>query len=345
MSALRILHFSDGRPGHYHLAEGVIAALARLRSVEVRTIQIRRRRLMPVRYLRKLATAGWCPPERVLGLGYGLDADTLLKADLVISSGGETLPVNLAAKRLLGAGNIFVGSTRDVDEQEFSLIVSSYARHEGRPKHLVTLKPSALDAGDLGRPEHVPVFGPSNPPKLAGLLVGGESGLFKYSNDEWQRVFAFAREVSKSWGTRWLVSTSRRTAPDIAQAAFDLAKNKDTVADFIDYKLAGPGTLSKIFSRADMIVCSEDSSTMVSEAVWARLPVIGVSPEKHSFKPEEAQYRQMMLDKNWCRFLPISGLSVEGFGAALGEITVLDQDPLDALARQLEQRLPQLFGD
>lgn len=343
MSALRILHFSDGRPGHYHLAEGVIAALARLRTTETETVRITRRRMVPVRYLRMLATVNWCSPETLLSMGYGLDAANLPAADLVISSGGETLPVNLAAKRLLGAENIFVGSTRSVDPQEFSLIVSSYARHKNLPKHLVTLKPSAVDPDALGRPAQVPKYGPENPPKIAGLLVGGDSGLFKYKDEEWHRLFAFAREVSQAWGTRWLLSTSRRTAPNVAQAAFDLAKDKDTVADFVDYKLAGPGTLTKIFSRADAIVCTEDSSSMISEAAWARLPVIGVSPAHHAFKPEEREYRQFLKHKKWCSFLPIARLSIDRFGAALGEVEPLSENPLDHLARDLKARLPGLL--
>lgn len=345
MSALRILHLSDGRPGHYHLAEGVMTALSRLRPLDVQTLRINRRKLVPARYLRALATKPWCPPERVLSAGYGLDAASLPDVDLVISSGGETLPANLAAKRLLGAENIFIGSTRKIDTQAFSLIVSSYARHEGLPRHLVTLKPSAVDPDELGRPRDVPEYGVENPPKLAGLLIGGNSGLFSYRDEEWYRLFDFARQTSRAWGTRWLVSTSRRTPPQIAQAAFDLAKDKDTVADFIDYKLAGPGTLSKIFARADVIVCSEDSSTMVSEAVWARLPVVGVSPERHAFKPEEAQYRQTMLEKNWARFIPIADLSVEQFSQRLGEIRVLDVNPLEKFAGELKRNLPGLFAN
>jgi mitochondrial fission protein ELM1 len=343
MTPLRILHISDGRPGHYHLAEGVIAALGRLRTVKTHTELIKRRRMVPGRYLRMLATADWCTPDTLLKMGYGLEAGELKPAELVISSGGETLPVNLAAKRLLGAQNIFIGSRRGVDVEEFSLIVSSYQRHANEPRHLVTLKPSALDPDALGRPEEVPAFGADNPPKLIGLLVGGDSGLFKYRDEEWHGLFDFAREVSRAWGTRWLVSTSRRTPPAIAQAAFDLAKDKDVVADFIDYKLAGPGTLEKIFSRADAIVCSEDSSTMISEAVWARLPVVGVSPAHHAFKPEEREYRLMLKHNDWCRYLPMARLGVDHFGKVLGEIKVLADNPLDNLARELMARLPQLF--
>ena len=45
---LRILLLSDGRPGHYHLAEGVCAALRRSRPVDVTTVRVnRRRRMLP----------------------------------------------------------------------------------------------------------------------------------------------------------------------------------------------------------------------------------------------------------------------------------------------------------
>ena len=343
MNTLRILHFSDGRPGHYHLAEGVIAALGRLRDVKTDTLLVKRRRMVPVRYLRMLATVERCAPDQLLKIGYGLDAGELPSVDLVISSGGETLPVNLAAKRLLNAQNIFIGSRRGVSEEEFSLIVSSYERHANLPRHLVTLKPSALDPDEIGRPEKVPAFSMDNPPKLAGLLVGGDSGLFKYKDEEWHALFAFTREVSRAWGMRWLVSTSRRTSPHIAQAALDLAKDEAVVADFIDYKMAGPGTLTKIFSAADIIMCSEDSSSMISEAVWARLPVVGVAPAHHAFKPEEREYRQLLKHNDWCRFLPIARLNMKRFSNMLGEIEPLAENPLDRLANELKSRLPDLL--
>lgn len=343
MDALHILHLSDGRPGHYHLAEGVIAALGRARETAVTTQEIKRRWVVPGRLLRALLDQKKVSPEFVLKLGYGFDAHALAPVGLVISSGGQTLPANVAATRALGAGNIFVGSLRGVAPENFSLIISSYERHAGLPRHLVTLKPSALDPDTLRRPSKVPTYGPANPPELAGLLIGGDSGLFKYKEDEWSRLLDFAREVSNAWGTRWLVSTSPRTDRQTAEAAFSLAKDKKVIADFIDFKLTGPGTLEKIFAKADMILCSEDSSTMISEAAWARLPVIGVSPAHHAFKPEEREYRQLLVHNNWCRFLPIARLNVERFGSALAEIEPFSENPLDGLAGELQTRLPELF--
>lgn len=340
---MQILHLSDGRPGHYHLAEGVIAAIGRITECNVTKAAIRRRRMMPGRVLRFLLEHRLVAPARVLKLGYGITAAELGAPSLVISSGGETLPANVAAARMLGIPNIFVGSLRGVDPANFSLVVSSYARHADLPRHLVTLKPSAVDPDAIGRPAHVPVFGPDNPPALAAMLIGGDSGLFKYKDSEWERLFEFARQVSAAWGTRWLISASRRTPRSVAEAAFKLARDKAVVADFLDYKLAGPGSLARIFGKADVALCTEDSSTMISEAAWVRLPVVGVSPAHHAFKPEEAEYRRLLVNNDWCRFLPLARLNVDSFGKALGEVRPLSGNPLDTLAKALEERLPELF--
>ncbi len=72
-----------------------------------------------------------------------------------------------------------------------------------------------------------------------------------------------ARAVSKAWETRWLVSTSRRTPDEVADRVAAAAEEERVVERFIDYRSAGPGTLPEIFALADVILCTEDSSTMI----------------------------------------------------------------------------------
>jgi len=342
MNDLKILLLSDGRPGHYHLAEGVAAALARLGPTSVRELRIDRRPLIPTRILRRMLSVG-ASPRLVLRLGYGVSASTMGGADLVLSAGGETLPANVAAARALGVPNIFCGSLRDVPPEDIALVITSYQRFAGRPRHLVALKPSAMDPDALGRPANIPSFSDANRPQFAGLLIGGDSGLFHYAEEEWRALIEFLGALSAAWGTRWLISTSRRTAQPVGEAVFELAKDKNVVADFIDYRWAGPGTLPKLFSRSDIIVCTEDSSTMLSEAIAARLPVIGVAPRQHSFKPEEAEYRQWLLQNDWCRCLPLSELTVGTFAGALADVRPMSENHLNHLAAEIKERLPQLF--
>jgi len=344
VTPLKVIFLADTRPGHYHLAQGVIAALQRLRPVEVTRVPVERRWIVPTRWLRRRIGSENFVPPRMLRMAYRIDAEALPRADLVISAGGETQMPNICVTRLLGVPNIYCGSLlRGLGPENFSLVISSYDRDAGSPRHLVTLKPSSIDPEALGRPASIPRYGPAHKPRLAGLLVGGNAGPFRYRRGEWQRLLAFIEEVSAAWGTRWLVSTSRRTPATVADRIAKLALNDEVVARFIDYRTAGPGTLPEIFARAEVIVCTEDSSTMISEAVSSRLPVVGVAPAAHRFTDEEQAYRAMLIDKNWCRVLPIAALTPDSFAAALSQIEPLATNPLDALAATLKERLPELF--
>ena len=342
---LRVIFLADTRPGHYHLAQGVIAAIERLRPVEVTRIEVKRKWIVPTGWLRARINAKTFFPPRMLRMSYRIDADALPKADLVVSAGGETQMPNICVSRFLGGvPSIFCGSLlRGLGPENFSLIISSYDRDASSPRHMVVLKPSPVDPEQLGRPAIVPRFGPALHPKLAGLLIGGNAGPFRYRREEWERLLAFIAQVSRAWGTRWLLSTSRRTPDTVADRIAEIAHDESVVARFIDYRTAGPGTLPEVFSTAEVIVCTEDSSTMISEAVSARLPVVGVAPEAHRFTDEEHIYRSFLIDNDWCRVLPIAALTPASFAAALAEITPLQENPLDALAAKLKERLPALF--
>jgi mitochondrial fission protein ELM1 len=346
MMPLKVVFLADTRPGHFHVAQGVIAAVARLRPVEVTRIEVKRKWIVPTRWLRRRISAKSFFPPRMLRMAYRIDADALPKADLVVSAGGETQMPNICVARFLGIPSIFCGSLlRGLGPENFSLIISSYDRDATSPRHLVVLKPSSIDPDALGRPKTVPRYGPGKTPKRAGLLIGGNAGPFRYRRQEWERLLAFAGDVSKEWGTKWLVSTSRRTPDFVADRVAELAKDSGVVSRFIDYRTAGPGTLPEVFSEAEVVVATEDSSTMISEAVSARLPVVGAAPGAHNFTDEEQQYRDFLVRNNWCRVLPIAELTPDTLARALSEITPLQENPLDALAAKLKARLPELFGD
>jgi mitochondrial fission protein ELM1 len=187
---------------------------------------------------------------------------------------------------------------------------------------------------------------PGAPPRVAGLLVGGPSGLFRWRDDEWQRLAAFPDESHRAHGIRWIVSTSRRTPDAVADLFADIARRPDgPIAEFIDFRVAGPGTLPRLFAGVDAVLATEDSSTMLSEAVCARLPVVGVSPIEHDFKEEEREYRALLTTEGWCRSVSLSGLSPASFLAALSEVRPLAENHLDRLAAALAERLPELFRE
>ncbi|MFM9845586.1 MAG: ELM1/GtrOC1 family putative glycosyltransferase [Hyphomicrobiaceae bacterium] len=343
MRPLSVLLISDNRPGHYHLSEGVVAAISRLRPVKVFRLPVQRRGWIPTRTLAQLMGAG-VPAGTMLRAGYGIDPKTLPDADLIVSAGGETLVPNAAIARLKSATNIFCGSLRRLPPEAFSLVVSSYAKHADLPRHIIALKPSGFDPGNLETARIANPSGGQIPPRLAGALIGGNSGLFRYQRADWQDLLHFLQASFAAHGTRWLVSTSRRSPNSVADDLAAVARRPDSpITEFIDFRIAGPGTLTRVFKQAEVILCTEDSSTMISEAVCACLPVVGVAPRHHGFEDKERGYRDYMRDNGWSRSLLLAELTPERFVAELAKVRPLQENHLDRLAGTLRERLPQLF--
>ena len=251
---------------------------------------------------------------------------------------------NICVTRFLGIPNIFCGSLlRGLGPENFSLVISSYDRDAGSPRHMVVLKPSSIDPEALGRPATVPRYGPDRHPRLAGLLIGGNAGPFRYRRGEWERLLDFARALSKAWGTRWLVSTSRRTPDFVADRVAELAKNDSVIAHFIDYRTAGPGTLPDVFRKAEVIVCTEDFE---HHGVGGG---VGAAPRGWRGAGRSSVHRRGIGLPRISRaqqLVPRAADRVadpEIFAAALSEIEPIRENPLDALAAKLKERLPALF--
>jgi len=339
---IRVLLLTDGRPGHYHLAEGVTAAVARLRPVIVERLEVHRPRWMPGRVLSGLLNAG-VSPALLLQHVYGVRPASMPASDLVVSAGGDTLAANICAARLLGARNIFYGSLRRFRPEDFALVLTSYARNAARPNSAMTLKPSKLDADALGP---APKLAPGQAPRLAGLLIGGNAGGFTYMVSDWERLLALIGELHRAHGTRWIVSNSPRTdervSDRLAQVAADAA---GPIAEFIDVRRAGAGTLAGLFARAEAIVVTADSSSMVSEAVWSRRPTVALMPGHGRLTADEQSYRDHLEREGWCRTLALDTATSEKLMTALTAIRPLSVNPLDHLAALLRRRIPELFGD
>jgi len=342
---LKALLLSDGKPGHYHQAEGVVAALARLGPVVTTRLEVRRRFFLPTRTLLGRINVG-APAERILRFGFGIRASALPATDVVVSGGSQTLPANAAAAKLLGAANIFCGRLRWLAPEHVGLVLVSLASLATHPNHLVCLPPSPIDVGrapTTGRDG--PRFGRANPPARIGVLIGGNSGAFRYRQKDWLHLTRFLRDAHRSHGLRWLATTSRRSGSFIADALAGMAGEPDSgLETFIDFRTVGPDTLAQIFADADAILCTDDSTTMISEAVGACLPVVAIAPDARALESREAEFRQLRADRGWYRQLPLAQLTPAAFLAALEEITPRTSSARDELAGAIGQRLPQLFA-
>src|SRR5262249_26049571 len=225
--------------------------------------------------------------------------------------------------------------------------IVSLERLADRPNYLVSLPPSPIDWGVVAWASNGAAlrFGRSKPPARGGVLIGGNSGAYRYRSEDWLQVTAFLREAHRWYGVRWLVAPSRRSGHFIADALAAMAQTGEGgLETFIDFRTAGAGTLPAIFAAAHAILCTDDSTTMISEAIAACLPVLSVAPATAALEPREAEFRQVLTREGWYRSLPLARLTPDTFLAALEEISPRTGSQLDDLAAAMRGRLPELFA-
>jgi hypothetical protein len=338
MKPLKVLMISDQLPGHFNLSKGIVAAVERFAPVVTLKLDVARRDLTPGRVLAAATNAGLAP-SWILSLGYGIESEVLPAIDLIVSAGGDTLAANVAAARITGAPNVFYGSLRAFKPKDFALVLTSYAQRASLPQHVMALKPSELDPDKLSPP---PTGGNVLPPVL-GLLVGGDTSDTQFTGQDWELVASFLAAAHEACGTRWIVANSRRTPPRATALFSKLSRRADgPILTFIDFARSGPGTLTELFARSAAVLVTVDSSSMVSEVVWARRPVVALVPRESELPEAEAEYRSYLEENDWARSLSIGRLSVDALAEKLGEIRPLTDNPLDRLATLLKERIPSL---
>ncbi len=340
MMELTALLLSDGKPGHFHCSEGILAAARRQRPIDVATVRIARPAWAPTDLLAWMTNAK-ISPTFILSRVYGLDLAALPTGDVIVSAGGDTLAANIALARLTGRPNLFFGSLRQYRPQDFALALNSYTTEAPAPNQVKILKPSPADPAELIPPD----LDHRRLPRVAGLLIGGNAGTVSYTERDWEQLLAFVEESRMRLGIAWIVSNSRRTPAAVSDRLVALAARANgPVQRFIDVRSSGPGTLQALFAESGAIVVTADSSAMVSEAIWMRRPVVAVKPARMVLPAKEAEYRRWLERDGWCREVPLSELNAERFASLMRVIVPMAENPQQELAALLASRLPELFA-
>lgn len=335
MSPLRIIILSDGRPGHFNLSEGIAAAIERARPATTVSTGVRRGRWSGS--VLAAMTRARLPARAMLARVYGIDETAVPPADIIVSAGAETLAASIWLARARGVPNIHYGSLRLFDPHDFSLVLTSYQRHADRPRHALSLKPSRF-APDTSPP---PGDGEG---RTLGVLLGGSAGGIQFGRGDWDGLFAMIRQPQAGTPVRWLIANSRRTPPEIGdRLALEAAQPRSPIAQFLDVRTAGPGTLSNLLQRCDAVLCTADSSSMISECIWSRKPTLALTPAVCGYTADEAGYRTWLEQSNWCKNIAIASATPAAIAEALAQVRPLTGNPLDALAGLLRQRLPDLL--
>jgi mitochondrial fission protein ELM1 len=273
--SLKLMLLEDKKPGHFHQVAGVARALERLVPVVSTPLKIRQRRAIHVGLLPLLMKLQ-LSPRLGLWLLYDINIDAIERPDGIVGSGRSTVPAGILLSQHFGVPFVFAGMVSGYDTQHVAMQLVGKRRFAGMPGFAWVPKPTSIDPEVYPVPRPVTSIAAMEGAEFA-LLIGGDSTDHRFTAEEWQAITALVSTTHERFGVAWRVSTSRRSPVGISDAIAALAY-EGTVAEFVDYRSAGPGSATRLYG-ADVIVVTHDSRSMIAEASAARRPVIALRPQ------------------------------------------------------------------
>lgn len=277
MKRFRILVLHDGKPGHLSQSLG-LARMIESRCLRCECEIVVVKAVPRIKLLNRLARRLVMSPtpflrSLVFSL-YRIEKRAIEMIDLVVSFGGNVVALNIAFSKQLEIPNALIGNSYSIPEHAIRAHLSLNGELGGGNAIATSVVLCRIDqvrcqrAGqelqDQGRP-------------LWTLLVGGDGSGYDYHDADWHRLGAGIRALSEQYGIQWLISSSRRTgaaATKILQRYMD----DDVCRAAIWYEDGHSEPLDAFLGAASRIFCTEDSLSMVSEAVAMDKPVVSLRP-------------------------------------------------------------------
>jgi len=259
--------------------------------------------------------------------------------DLIVSAGGKTSFANAWLAQYLGVPNVYAGSLRRLSAQLFSVVLTLEPIHAAANNLVLALPPSAIDFDELQSQgeRFLNQLGPGAQ-RCWTLMIGGNGAGYRYRRQDWQTLAQMMNTLARRYGIRWLLVSSRRTGKRAGQVLrHHLDKQILAAQSWYD---EGPKFRAEAWlGAAERIFVTEDSMTMLTEALYSRRPVVSVRPQ-HAV-PTDRYERMMQGFANsgyLCRYA-LAELSQQPELLESRQCRFLEASPLDDLSEQLGKRL------
>jgi mitochondrial fission protein ELM1 len=140
------------------------------------------------------------------------------------------------------------------------------------------------------------------------VLVGGEGAGYSYRPDEWQSLAGGLRHLASANGTGLLLTTSRRTGA-AAESILKSELQGDEVVSAVWYSEGPANAILDYLAAADVVFCTEDSRSMISDAIAAGKGVYTLRPDKCAAVPVSAEFLALHEGRRRIKRLRVTQLS------------------------------------
>ncbi len=319
-----VLIIDDGKTGHLRQSEAAAAKLSSVlrkrgfavsqKSVRIE-FQSRFKARMFALYVWVLSLSGLDADESDLSFFLTPEASERLfkeRADWVISSGSAAGGINFFLKRCLDIRSVCILKAGLVPWRHFDLAIAPEHDHKNDVKGdrtiytkaaLNVITPAYLRTQEellLSQYSHLK----GNVRFKIGVLLGGNTKGVEFDEVQIRLLVNKLKEAAVHYNADILITTSRRTPPEVEGVVLKELKNFErTALCVIANSNNAPYVMGGILSLSDLVIVSGESISMVSEALSSGKRTI-------VFKPVGTYDQKEAADK-FDRF--VMGLSDQGF--------------------------------
>jgi mitochondrial fission protein ELM1 len=271
----------EGSPGHVSQSEGLAAVLAAYIDLEKHVIETRPQfgGFMRTWVRWWMGSKGRGLSDRFLRKWLSCDFP-ITRPDLIITSGGKAVFAARSLAVKTGAPLVFIGERKPYPSEWFHTVLTPSPFETGVNDIQLDLIPTRITRESV---EKAAASWPERPEgRLWAMVVGGASASHRYTDKDWSALATGMSTLARREGIRWLITTSRRTGADAERLLREML-DPATVADAIWWSNRPEKRMHAFLGSAERNFITQDSMTMVSEAIASGKPVEVVYPRITTF--------------------------------------------------------------
>jgi uncharacterized protein len=268
---------------------------------------------------------------------------------ITVSTLGRGEMPALFLQQFFGSRAFHIGVPKRMPSNCFDLIVrmpTQHMQHLDGPTVTLDIAPTPVTLEDGRYTSPLIARWRTQARRLCAVLIGGDGSGYKYRQNEWSDLAKKLADLSSNRDLGILLTTSRRTG---TVAENELKSNAGLQRILVHAHWFGQrseSTLRDFLAAADFVICTEESRSMISDAIAAGKAVYTIRPQ-HAY-PHEARLLELVASQETARrikrvrFDDVGDLDIDadrkGYFAARSEcwsVTVL---------REIEQSLPALYA-
>lgn len=347
-NGIRLLILSDGKPGHVTGSLGVLASIEKLMPVQQVILQVRLRLKFMRHPLRMILNHPGLMDRmpktiqyRLLKFFYTVNDPQCLETagcfDWMVSAGGDTSFANAWIARIYDIKNIYCNSLRGLDPSLFTVVLSLRTGQAEPNEIQLELSPAPIDREKIreqGR--QFRVAQKLEKQKVWAVLIGGNGAGYRYDGSSMTLLAEGLLALAERHKARLLITTSRRTGLKLEKMLKIYFATHPAVAYATFFNHQPEKVVAKFLGAADVVFCTADSGSMITEALATGKPVYVLTPERAKVQPFYQNFLRHHIDLQHIKQLSIKTLpGIDITQDTSAYFHLLEHDPISELAGKI----------